>query len=108
MSPLHMDWQEDGAERRALWQADNGARLPSRVQTVREVDADTAYRLASAGTGLLWRGDYQLARQLLQAMSARMEAAAARKKTPPQPPRSKALNSTARRRPCACECWASC
>jgi SAM-dependent methyltransferase len=83
MSPLHMVWQEDGAERQALWQADNGARLPSRVQTVHEMDADTAYRLASAGTGLLWRGDYPLARQLLQAMSARMDATAARKKTPP-------------------------
>ncbi len=83
MSSANINWTEDSAERQALWQADNGARLPSRVQTVREMDADTAYRLASAGTGLLWRGDFQLARQLLQAMSARMEAAAARKKTPP-------------------------
>ena len=83
MSTQHIHWQDDGGEHCALWQTDNGARLPSRVQTVREMDADTAYRLASAGTGLLWRGDYQLARQLLQAMSARMEAAAARKKTPP-------------------------
>jgi methylase of polypeptide subunit release factors len=83
MTTQHIHWQDDGTEHRALWQADNGARLPSRVQTVREMDADTAYRLASAGTGLLWRGDYQQARQLLQAMSARMEAAAARKKTPP-------------------------
>ena len=83
MSLAKINWTEDGAERQALWQADNGARLPSRVQTVREMDADTAYKLASAGTGLLWRGDFQHARQLLQAMSARMDAAAARKKTPP-------------------------
>ena len=82
MTPQSIHWQENGQERHALWQADNGARLPSRVQTVREMDADSAYRLASAGTGLLWRGDYPQARQLLQAMSARMEAAAARKKTP--------------------------
>jgi methylase of polypeptide subunit release factors len=83
MSLAKINWTEDGAERQALWQADNGARLPSRVQTVREMDADTAYKLASAGTGLLWCGDFQHARQLLQAMSTRMEAAAARKKTPP-------------------------
>ena len=82
MTAQSIHWQENGQERHALWQADNGARLPSRVQTVREMDADSAYRLASAGTGLLWRGDYPQARQLLQAMSARMEAAAARKKTP--------------------------
>ena len=83
MNAQHIAWQEDGSERRALWQADSGARVPSRMQTARELDADTAYRLASAGTGLLWRGDFQHARQLLQAMSARMDAAAARKKTAP-------------------------
>ena len=83
MNAQHIAWVEDGTERRALWQADNGARLPSRVQTVRDMDVATAYRLASAGTGLLWRGDFQHARQLLQAMSQRMDAAAARKKTVP-------------------------
>lgn len=83
MSTL-LHWQEDGQARSARWQADNGARLPSRVQTVSAMDADEAYRLASAGTGLLWRGDFQQARQLLQAMSARMDAAGQRKKkTPP-------------------------
>ncbi|MEY5028982.1 MAG: hypothetical protein RLZ63_1297 [Pseudomonadota bacterium] len=83
MTAQLIHWLDDDHARSALWQADNGARMPSRVQTVREMDADTAYKLASAGTGLLWRGDFQHARQLLQAMSARMEAAAARKKTPP-------------------------
>lgn len=83
MTAQLIHWQNDDQARSALWQADNGARLPSRVQTVREMDADTAYKLASAGTGLLWCGDFQHARQLLQAMSTRMEAAAARKKTPP-------------------------
>ena len=83
MSAPQLHWQEDGQARSALWQTDSGARLPSRVQTVSNIDADSAYRLASAGTGLLWRGDYQKARQLLQAMSTRMDATAARKKTPP-------------------------
>ncbi|MEN9888159.1 MAG: hypothetical protein RL559_196 [Pseudomonadota bacterium] len=75
-----LHWQEDGQERSALWQADNGARLPSRVHTVQAIEADSAYRQASAGTGLLWRGDFPAARQLLQAMSQRMDAAAQRKK----------------------------
>jgi SAM-dependent methyltransferase len=35
--------------------------------------ADSAYRLACAGTGLLWRSDFQNARQLLQAMARRMD-----------------------------------
>jgi SAM-dependent methyltransferase len=37
------------------------------------LNADTAYRLACEGTGLLWRGDFQNARQLLQAIKRRLE-----------------------------------
>ena len=37
------------------------------------ITADQAYRLACEGTGLLWRGDYQNARQLLQAMMRRVD-----------------------------------
>ena len=81
MNTQHLHWHENGHERTALWQADNGARQPTRVQTVSALDANSAYRLASAGTGLLWRGDYQDARQVLQGMSQRLEAAALRKKS---------------------------
>jgi methylase of polypeptide subunit release factors len=35
--------------------------------------ADTAYRLACAGTGLLWRSDFQNARQMLQALTRRID-----------------------------------
>jgi SAM-dependent methyltransferase len=35
--------------------------------------ADDAYRLACEGTALLWRGDFQNARQLLQAMARRAD-----------------------------------
>ena len=35
--------------------------------------ADLAYRLACEGTALLWRGDFQNARQLLQAMARRID-----------------------------------
>ena len=76
--PLTLNWHEDGQPRSALWQADNGARLPSRVQALAQGDADSAYRLASAGTGLLWRGDYPAARALLQGMSQRLDAAVQR------------------------------
>ena len=76
-----LTWQEESGTCTALWQADNGAREPSRIQVIKEMDADTAYRLASAGTGLLWRGDFQQSKQLLQSMSARMDAAGQRKKS---------------------------
>jgi SAM-dependent methyltransferase len=37
------------------------------------MNADTAYRLACEGTALLWRGDFQNARLLLQAMARRAD-----------------------------------
>ena len=37
------------------------------------LSADAAFRLASEGTALLWRGDFQNARQLLQAMARRID-----------------------------------
>jgi len=45
--------------------------------------ADTAYRLACEGTALLWRGDYQNARQLLQAMARRIDSKSKTKKPKP-------------------------
>jgi SAM-dependent methyltransferase len=44
--------------------------------------ADAAYRLASEGTDLVWRGDYHNARQLLQAMARRAERRNKRAKPP--------------------------
>jgi len=37
------------------------------------MSADTAYRLACEGTALLWRGDFQNAKQLLQALARRAD-----------------------------------
>jgi SAM-dependent methyltransferase len=39
------------------------------------LSADAAYRLARSGTAMLWRGDFNNARQLLQAISRRLERA---------------------------------
>jgi SAM-dependent methyltransferase len=44
--------------------------------------ADAAYRLASEGTDLVWRGDYHNARQLLQAMARRADRKRKRAKPP--------------------------
>ena len=47
---------------------------PGRVQPADDaLSADSAYRLACAGTGLLWQGDFQNARQLLQALARRAD-----------------------------------
>ncbi len=77
-------WAENGEERSALWHSVAGVPAPKRVQLADDtMTADTAYRLACEGTALLWRGDFQNARQLLQAMARRLERKP-RKNAPPK------------------------
>ena len=61
------------------WRSEAGVPPP---KTVRDVDdtlnGDTAFRLASEGIALAWRGDYHNARQLLAAMGRRAERKKAR------------------------------
>ncbi|WP_394781190.1 methyltransferase [Undibacterium sp.] len=69
-----ISWTEDGETRSARWHSENGAPPPKKVIIADDrLNADTAYRLASEGTALLWRGDFQNARQLLQALARRIE-----------------------------------
>lgn len=56
------------------WLSETGAPPPKTVVLADDtISADRAYRLACEGTGLLWQGDYQNARQLLQALGRRMD-----------------------------------
>ena len=69
-----ISWTEAGAARSAGWRAESGVPPPKRVViTDDRMTADAAYRLACEGTALLWRGDFQNARQLLQALARRIE-----------------------------------
>jgi methylase of polypeptide subunit release factors len=67
-------WCENEQEKSALWRSENGTPPPKRVIIADDcITADAAYRLACEGTALLWRGDFQNARQLLQAMARRID-----------------------------------
>ncbi|KGJ72683.1 methylase [Cryobacterium roopkundense] len=69
-----MRWQEDGAEHSALWRSESGWEPPKRVVLADDsLTADAAYRLAASGTGMLWRGDFHNARQLLSALARRVD-----------------------------------
>ncbi|AJW38385.1 Protein-N-glutamine methyltransferase PrmC, methylates polypeptide chain release factors RF1 and RF2 [Rhodococcus sp. B7740] len=69
-------WTEDGSERTSRWQSENGAPPPRVVRIVNDTTtADVAYKMATIGEALLWRGDYNNARQLLSAMTRRVPAA---------------------------------
>ena len=70
-----LTWQENGHECEDVWQSERGAPIPKRVVLADDtLSADSAYRLACAGTGMLWRGDFQNARLLLQALARRCDA----------------------------------
>ena len=69
-----LHWDEADQPRSALWRSESGMPPPKRVMVVDDtLTADSAFRLASEGTALLWRGDFQNARQLLQALARRIE-----------------------------------
>jgi methylase of polypeptide subunit release factors len=74
-APLPMlHWTENDAPRSARWRSEAGMPPPKRVVIADDrMTADTAYRYACEGTAMLWRGDFQNARQLLQALMRRTE-----------------------------------
>ena len=73
-APVEITWTEGKSTRTALWRSERSAPVPKRVALADDtMSADTAYRLACEGTGLLWRGDFQNARLLLQSLARRID-----------------------------------
>ena len=69
-----INWHEAGELKSARWYSENGASPPKRVLIADDrMTADTAYRQACEGNALLWRGDFQNARHLLQAIARRID-----------------------------------
>ncbi len=67
-------WKEGGLECSALWHSENGIAPHKKVVIANDtLTADDAYHLACEGTAIVWRGDFQNARQLLQALVRRID-----------------------------------
>jgi methylase of polypeptide subunit release factors len=78
-------WKESGKSRSARWRSENGLPPPKRVIPADDrMSADAAYHIACQGTTLLWRGDFQNARQLLQALARRVDRNASESGNPPK------------------------
>lgn len=76
----YVQWFEDETLRRARWLSQSNQVPPVRIVLVDDnTTADEAYRLACAGTSMLWCGDFHNARQLLQALTRRIERSEQRK-----------------------------
>jgi len=69
-----ISWTEAEAIHSARWRSESGVAPPKKVIIADDrMAADVAYKLACEGTALLWRGDFQNARQLLQALTRRTD-----------------------------------
>jgi SAM-dependent methyltransferase len=75
-------WTEDGRACVARWRSERGAPPPMRIVIADDrMTADAAYGAACQGTALLWRGDFQNARQMLVALASRADLRPRRRKT---------------------------
>jgi SAM-dependent methyltransferase len=69
-----ISWHEEGNACTARWLSQNGAPPATHVVIAdANLKADEAYGLACQGTALLWRGDFQNARQMLTALASRAD-----------------------------------
>lgn len=67
-------WQENKTTQQAAWQSEANLPAPKHIIIANdETKADEAYKLACEGTALLYRGDFQNAKQLLQAITRRVD-----------------------------------
>ena len=67
-------WSEGEHSYSAKWHSENGIAAHKKIQIVDDtLTADIAYRLACAGIAMLYKGDFQNARQLLQALVRRVD-----------------------------------
>ena len=71
---IQVSWQEKGKPQQAVWQSEANAAPPKNIVVADDtMKADEAYRLACEGTGFLFKGDFQNAKQLLQAVTKRVD-----------------------------------
>lgn len=67
-------WSENGGECAARWRSEAAVPPHRRIIVADDrLGADAAFRHAREGTAMLWRGDWQNARNLLQALSRRAD-----------------------------------
>ena len=71
---ITLQWEQGGQAHSAKWHSENGIAPHKKIQIADDtLTADIAYRLACEGTAMLYKGDFQNARQLLQALMRRVD-----------------------------------
>jgi methylase of polypeptide subunit release factors len=79
---IHLDGSDSTGTHTARWRSERFAPPPSTLIAADDrLTADAAFRLAISGTAMVWRGDFQNARQLLQALARRIDRKPAKQRS---------------------------
>lgn len=74
IQPTTIAWQENNKTQEAIWQSAANNKPPKKIQVIDDtLKADAAYKLVCEGVALLWRGDFQNAKLMAQAISRRID-----------------------------------
>lgn len=82
-TPETISWLEAGKNKTAVWHSENDTPAPKRIEIADDtIKADAAHKLFCKGTAILWRGDFQNAKLLMQAVSRRIDRPGKKPKKP--------------------------
>ena len=71
---VQVSWQEKGKPQQAVWQSEANAVAPKNIIIADDnTNAKVAYKQVCEGASLLYRGDFQNAKQLLQAITRKVD-----------------------------------
>ncbi|PPD11983.1 MAG: methyltransferase [Methylotenera sp.] len=71
---VNVTWQEKGKPQQAVWQSEASAAPPKSIQIADDTtSAKDAYKLICEGTAFLYKGDFQNAKQMLQAITRKFD-----------------------------------
>jgi len=71
---VNVTWQEKGKPQQAVWQSEANAAPPKSIQIADDTtSAKDAYKLICEGTAFLYKGDFQNAKQMLQAITRKFD-----------------------------------
>lgn len=69
-----VSWQEKGKPQQAVWQSEANTAPPKSIQIADDTtSAKDAYKLICEGTAFLYKGDFQNAKQMLQAITRKFD-----------------------------------
>ena len=72
---IQVSWQEKGKPQQAVWQSEANAAPPKNIVIADDTtSAKDAYKLICEGTGFLYKGDFQNAKQMLQAITRKIDS----------------------------------